>query len=108
MLRVFEAARAEDGDDAADRLYSEWGRRYLALKHQRTRQLLADCVAAAGLEARLLEAADDESWDVPIREAMEVVCAFGGPKAQTPSADRRHRRRQSSCDPIHRTGSNDP
>jgi predicted DsbA family dithiol-disulfide isomerase len=85
MLRVFEAARAELGEDAVDRLYSEWGRRYFVQKHVRTQQLLADCVAAAGLEARLLEAADDESWDVPIREAMEVAYAFGGPKTQTPA-----------------------
>ncbi len=85
MLRVFEAARAEAGEDAVDRLYSEWGRRYFALKHVRTQQLLADCVAGAGLEVRLLEAADDENWDVPIREAMEVAYAFGGPKTQTPA-----------------------
>ena len=30
-------------------------------------------------------AADDDSWDVPIREAMEVAYAFGGPKTQTPA-----------------------
>jgi hypothetical protein len=33
----------------------------------------------------LAEAADDESWDVTIREAMEVAYAFGGPKTQTPA-----------------------
>ena len=68
-----------------DRLYSEWGRRYFALKRLRSEELLADCVSAAGLEARLLEAADDERWDVPIRQAMEVAYAFGGPKTQTPA-----------------------
>ena len=30
-------------------------------------------------------AADDEKWDAPIREAMEVAYAFGGPKTQTPT-----------------------
>src|SRR5918999_778324 len=31
------------------------------------------------------EAADDEKWDTPIVEAMEVAYAFGGPKTQTPT-----------------------
>ena len=30
-------------------------------------------------------AADDEKWDAPIVEAMEVAYAFGGPKTQTPT-----------------------
>ena len=85
MLRIFEAARAEAGEDAVDRLYAEWGRQYFALKRHRDTELLADCVAAAGLETRLLDAADDESWDVPIRGAMEVAYAFGGPNTQTPA-----------------------
>ena len=85
MLRIFEAARAELGEGAVDRLYAEWGRRYFAMKRLRSEQLLADCVAAAGLEARLLEAADDEGWDEPIHRAMEVAYAFGGPKTQTPA-----------------------
>jgi predicted DsbA family dithiol-disulfide isomerase len=85
MLRIFEAARAEAGEEAVDRLYWEWGQAYFVLKRQRTTQFLADCVAAAGLDARLSAAADDESWDVPIRAAMEVAYAFGGPKTQTPA-----------------------
>ncbi len=85
MLRIFEAARAEVGEDAVDRLYAEWGRQYFGLKRTRTTGLLADCVAAAGLGTRLTDAADDESWDVPIREAMDVAYAFGGPKTQTPA-----------------------
>ena len=85
MLRIFEAARAEAGEDAVDRLYSEWGRQYFALKRTRNTELLADCVAAARLDTRLINAADDESWDVPIRQAMEVAYAFGGPKTQTPA-----------------------
>jgi predicted DsbA family dithiol-disulfide isomerase len=85
MLRIFEAARAELGEDAVDRLYAEWGRRYFALKQLRSQELLVECVSAAGLEARFLEAADEESWDVPISQAMEVAYAFGGPKTQTPA-----------------------
>jgi predicted DsbA family dithiol-disulfide isomerase len=85
MLRVFEAARAEAGEGAVDRLYSEWGQAYFVLKRPRTTELIAACVAAVGLGARLLDAADDESWDAPIRRAMEVAYAFGGPKTQTPA-----------------------
>ena len=85
LLRVFEAARAEAGEDAVDRLYSEWGRSYFVRKRPRTTALLSDCVVAAGLDERLAGAADDERWDVPIREAMEVAYAFGGPKTQTPT-----------------------
>jgi hypothetical protein len=85
MLRIFEAARAEAGEDAVDRLYSEWGRSYFVLKAPRTTELLIGSVAAAGLDAALVDAADDDSWDVPIRQAMEVAYAFGGPKTQTPA-----------------------
>jgi len=85
MLRIFEAARAEAGEDAVDRLYAEWGQWYFAVKRPSTTELLADCVAAAGLDSRLLGAADDESWDVQIRQAMEVAYTFGGPKTQTPA-----------------------
>ena len=99
MLRVFEAARAEVGEDAVDRMYSEWGRSYFELKRPKMTELLADCIAAAGLEARLLDAADDESWDVPIRHAMEVAYAFGGPKTQTPAMVVRRIHRMASRDP---------
>lgn len=85
MLRIFEAARAEAGEGAVDRLYAEWGRQYFSLKRTRDAGLLADCIAAAGLGTRLIDAADDENWDVPIRRAMEVAYAFGGPKTQTPA-----------------------
>jgi hypothetical protein len=42
-------------------------------------------VAAAGLDSRLTEAAEDEKWDAPIHDAMEVAYSFGGPKTQTPT-----------------------
>jgi predicted DsbA family dithiol-disulfide isomerase len=85
MLRIFEAARAEEGESAVDRLYSEWGRSYFERKRRRTTQFLADCVASAGLNSSLIQAADEASWDRPIRAAMEVAYAFGGPKTQTPT-----------------------
>lgn len=85
MLRIFEAARAEDGEAAVDRLYTEWGALNFARVRPEPEGLLVDAVAAAGLSPALRAAADDEKWDAPIREAMEVAYAFGGPKTQTPT-----------------------
>jgi predicted DsbA family dithiol-disulfide isomerase len=86
MLRIFEAARARAGEDAVDALYTEWGRRFfLAGDHPHGDALLSDCVAACGLDADLVDAADADKWDGPIVEAMEVAYTFGGPKTQTPT-----------------------
>ena len=85
MLRIFEAARAEGGEDAVDRLYAEWGKRYFAKQRPDGKNVLAECVAAAGLDARFTSAAEDEKWDAPICGAMDVAYAFGGPKTQTPT-----------------------
>jgi 2-hydroxychromene-2-carboxylate isomerase len=85
MLRIFEAARAAVGEDAVGRLYSEWGARNFASERPEPDALLADCVKAAGLPASLTAAADDDRWDAPIRDAMEVAYTFGGPKTQTPT-----------------------
>lgn len=85
MLRIFEAARAESGDDAVDRLYTGWSRRFFAADRPADDDLLAQTVAAAGLTADLLAAADEEKWDAPIVDAMEVAYAFGGAKTQTPT-----------------------
>jgi hypothetical protein len=92
MLRVFEAARAEAGEIAVDALYTEWGRRYFlgGRGDGETRRnggdaLLAECLAACNLNGDLLGAADDEKWDTPIVEAMEIAYRFGGPKTQTPT-----------------------
>ena len=85
MLRVFEAARAESGEDAVDRLYSEWGPRFFSSERMATDTLLDACLTAAGLDAGLISAADEEKWDAPIIESMEVAYAFGGPKTQTPT-----------------------
>jgi hypothetical protein len=85
MLRIFEAARAEGGEDIVDRLYSEWGARNFVAERPSAETLLTDCVAAAGLDPGLAAAADAEKWDAPIRNAMEIAYAFGGPKTQTPT-----------------------
>jgi predicted DsbA family dithiol-disulfide isomerase len=85
MLRIFEAARTRAGDIAVDALYTEWGRRFFVRERPTDDQLLADCLAASGLPADLFDAADDDKWDEPIIESMQVAYAFGGPKTQTPT-----------------------
>jgi len=84
MLRIFEAARAEAGEAAVDALYTAWGPRFFAPDSRADEAILADCLAAARL-AGLLAAADEEKWDQPIVESMEIAYRFGGPKTQTPT-----------------------
>ena len=85
MLRIFEAARARVGEAAVDALFTEWGSRFFARGTAHDDALLADCLAACGLDPDLLDAALDEKWDAPILEAMTVAYAFGGEKTQTPT-----------------------
>src|SRR5687768_10076796 len=85
MLRIFEAARARSGEDAVDALYTAWGPRFFARGRPSGDAILAECITACGLDADLHDAADDEKWDAPIMESMEVAYAFGGPKTQTPT-----------------------
>jgi 2-hydroxychromene-2-carboxylate isomerase len=85
MLRIFEAARAEAGEQAVDALYAEWGRLYFTGAPGGDDALLSGCLSASGLAADLMEAAEDEKWDAPIVEAMDVAYEFGGPKTQTPT-----------------------
>lgn len=85
MLRIFEAARASAGEPAVDALFAEWGSRFFGPARPPADELLATCVAASGLSADLVGAADDDKWDTPIIEAMEDAYAFGGPKTQTPT-----------------------
>jgi hypothetical protein len=85
MLRIFEAVRARLGEEAVDRLYTEWGQRFFVDGARHDDSLLAACLGAGGFDPTLLDAAGDERWDAPIVEAMEVAYAFGGPKTQTPT-----------------------
>jgi predicted DsbA family dithiol-disulfide isomerase len=85
MLRIFEAIRVRAGEEAVDQIYTEWGRLVFPRRPTGDDTVLSDCLAACGLDADLLDAADDVKWDEPIVEAMEVAYAFGGPKTQTPT-----------------------
>jgi hypothetical protein len=83
MLRIFEAPRAQAGEAAVDALYSAWGPRFFGPDRERTDAILGQCLAACGLDAALFDAAEDEKWDAPIVEAMEVAYSFGGARTQT-------------------------
>jgi predicted DsbA family dithiol-disulfide isomerase len=85
MLRVFEAVRAQLDEEAVDALYTEWGRQFFSGHSARDDGVLSACLLACGLDAGLVAAADEEKWDGPIVEAMEVAYAFGGLKTQTPT-----------------------
>ncbi len=85
MLRIFEAARASAGEPAVDALFAAWGSRFFGKERLSADELLEACVTASGLPADLVAAADDDKWDTPIIEAMEVAYTFGGPKTQTPT-----------------------
>jgi predicted DsbA family dithiol-disulfide isomerase len=85
MLRIFEAARAREGETPVDALLTEWGRRFFPRGAERTEAILSACVEVCGLDADLLAAADEEKWDQPIVEAMDIAYEFGGYKTQTPT-----------------------
>ena len=85
MLRIFEAARAASGEDAVDALLTAWGPKFFVRDATLDDSVLAACLAECNLDSDLIAAADDEKWDEPILESMEVAYAFGGPKTQTPT-----------------------
>jgi 2-hydroxychromene-2-carboxylate isomerase len=85
MLRIFEAARRGGGEAAVDALFRAWGPRFFVRERDADHALLSGTIAAAGLDPDLFEAADDEKWDAPIVESMDVAYAFGGVKTQTPT-----------------------
>jgi hypothetical protein len=85
MLRIFEAARVQAGEPAVDALYTAWGTRFFAKGARGDESLLEECVVAGGLDRALVGAADDDKWDAPIVQSMEVAYRFGGPKTQTPT-----------------------
>lgn len=85
MLRIFEAARCRGGEPAVDALFAAWGPLFFVQERPADAVLLAECVAASGLDPDLVDAADDDAWDASIIESMDVAYAFGGVKTQTPT-----------------------
>lgn len=92
--RVCAAARDRFGSDAVGDLYRAWGERYWYVEAEgglldrfaaAARRIdPADVVAAVGLPADLLEAADDVSLDAVIRAETEEAFRRTGPDVGTP------------------------
>jgi len=83
VLRVVESLREAGRNDDAGRLYTEFGLRLHAQGLAPEPGLLAGAAAAAGVEDHLA-AADDESWDAPVRASTEDAVARGGPDVGSP------------------------
>jgi hypothetical protein len=92
--RICASARERFGNDAVGELYCAWGERYWYVEE--TGELLdrvaaaarrvdpASVIAAAGLPADLIEAADDAAWDQVIRAETDEAMRRTGPDVGTP------------------------
>ncbi len=82
-LRVMEAVRRGEGEDAVGPLYTAVGRR---IHHDGHNPLsdVDDVVAASGLDRRYARAADDESWDQVIRRSMDEALGLAGEDVGSP------------------------
>lgn len=91
LLRVMEAVKKAEGNEAAQRFYWEAG---AVIHHDRTsgavdmEELLASdasaMLAAAGLDASYNDAFEDEAWDEVIRERMQAGLDLVGNDVGTP------------------------
>ena len=80
LLRVAAAARAEGGE----RMHHDGVSVAVFGGESIPENLIAEVVAAAGLDASLATAADDESWDVLLREETELSLSRTGRDVGTP------------------------
>jgi hypothetical protein len=82
MLRVMEAIRAELGDEAVQRWYLYCGTK---VHHDQDREFdLTEALENLGFDAKLADAAHDESWDTVIRTGMEDGLSLVGNDVGTP------------------------
>jgi hypothetical protein len=82
MLRVMEAIRSDLGDDAVFDWYIQCGTR---IHHDRDKTFdLGDALEHIGLDRAYADAADDEKWDIAIREGMDAGLALVGNDVGTP------------------------
>jgi hypothetical protein len=83
MLRVMEAIRAEHGDDAVHRWYILAG---ATVHHDGNRDEadLGEMLEHLGLARSLAAAADDEQWDVEIKDRMGQGIELVGDDVGTP------------------------
>jgi len=82
LLRVMEAARADQGNKVVGALYGEFGHRIHV--DQDLDLNLKSALSAVGLSQGLAEAADDESWDPIIEEQSVAGLALAGTDVGTP------------------------
>ena len=95
LLRVLESVRSSEGDGALGGLYTEYGRR---IHHDQSRQWdPAEALTAVGLDPGLAKAAEDDSWDEPIRCRMEEGLALVGNDVGTPIIAFEHEGRTVGC-----------
>ena len=82
-LRVMEAIREGEGDDAIGPYYTELGRR---IHHDGDNPLtdLEGALEACGLDPGYIEAADDEKWDETIRASMAEALGAAGDDVGSP------------------------
>jgi 2-hydroxychromene-2-carboxylate isomerase len=92
MLRVAAAARVAGGNDAVASFYTAAGTRMhpeggsvsIYRGDPIPEDLISGVIAAAGLDASLLVAADDDSWDSVLREETELCLGRTGRDVGTP------------------------
>lgn len=92
--RICAAAREQFGNDAVGDLYKAWGEAYWntevdgdfaeKIKGAFANAVPADLIASVGLPASLLDAADDDSWDVQIRAESDEAFRRTGDDVGTP------------------------
>lgn len=82
LLRVMEAVRASDGEEAVGELYTEYGRRIM---HDHEFEFdVAEALVAIGLDSARSEAFEDDKWDPVIRAEMAEGLALTGEDVGTP------------------------
>ncbi len=95
VLRLCAAAREQSGNDAVDAIYESWGsqlwnasrdgRDFATARSEVLAGIeLSSLVAAAGLPAELIDAADDESHDDVIRAETLLALDRAGEQLGTP------------------------
>jgi len=89
MLRIAAAAREQHGNDAVAALYTAFGERlHTAGRPAEIREadyrLIEEAVDAVGLSAALVEAGEDEGYDVVLREETEMALSRTGKDVGTP------------------------
>ncbi|MFN2606451.1 MAG: hypothetical protein ABR511_00950 [Acidimicrobiales bacterium] len=82
-LRVLQAAISHGDNDAAGRLYAEWGVRFHEAGREPTPDLLEEVAAAAGAR-ELLAKADDPALDAAITASLEEALRLAGPEVGSP------------------------